>query len=276
MSGNFDINGNLKTKVDDTTPINVTPTPVTNNDFFLETAEGNVVDHSPITKFGYNSDIDTGSTPEDIWNQGGLYVAPTTARVHDIVSTSVNDTSAGTGARTVFIIGIDGSYNRVTETITLNGTSNVPTVNSYLHIHLMQVTSVGTTEVNQGVITATAQTDGTVTCSISTGDGQSASTIYLVPVGYRAFIMRIRARMNNPTANSAAEISVFTKPFGMGYQLKTRIGLNNSGNSFVELDYTGSSPYIVPEKSWLRLRCTSVTNNNTIIEGEYDLIVIKE
>lgn len=244
-------------------------------DFVLEVAKGNIPKHGVITKFGYNTDVDTGAS-EDVWNQGGLYVAPTTARVHDIASTSVSDTSAGTGARTVLIYGINGSYNRVTETVTMNGGSNVATANSYLHIHLIQVQTVGSGGVNAGKITATAQTDATVTCSIEIGEGQSASTIYLVPTGYTAYIMRTRARMNNATASSSAKVGLYTIPFGLSLQLKTFMGINNSGSSFVELDYTGSSPFIVTEKSWIKMRCISVSNNNTEIEAEYDLILVQD
>lgn len=244
--------------------------------FSLEVAKGNVTKHGLITKFGFNSDVDTGSTPEDIWNTGGAYVAPTTARVHAIVSSSANDTSAGTGARTVLLFGVDATYTRITETVTLNGTTPVNTVNSWLHIHLIQCRTVGSGGVNAGTITATAATDATVTISVEASQGQSASSVYLVPLGYTAYIMRLRSRMNCATASSAATVGLYTIPFGLSLQLKTQMGINNSGSSFVELDYTDSAPFIVPEKSWIRLRCTSVTNNNTSVEAEYDLIVVQD
>jgi len=111
---------------------------------------------------------------------------------------------------------------------------------------------------------------------MDSGEGQSASSIYLVPAGYTAYIMRLRARMNCATASSAAEVGLFTIPFGRALQMKTSIGINNSGSSYVELDYTGSAPFIVTEKSWIKMRCTSVTNNNTSVQGEYDLILVKD
>ncbi len=42
-------------------------------DFYVEVQRGKVPRHSIINKFGFNSDIDTGSVSEDIWNGGGLY-----------------------------------------------------------------------------------------------------------------------------------------------------------------------------------------------------------
>ena len=67
-------------------------------DFILEISKGNVANHSEVTRFGRNDDIDTGSVPEDLWNgPTALYVVPTAARVYAIVSTSTDDTDAGTG-----------------------------------------------------------------------------------------------------------------------------------------------------------------------------------
>jgi hypothetical protein len=174
---------------------------------------------------------------------------------------------------TILIRGINGSYNAVSETITMNGTTNVPTVNSYVHIHLIQNTgSVN----NIGTITATAVTDGTVTINMGIGANQSVSSIYMVPVGYKGYIMKVRGRMTNGTANSGATIQLLNKPFGGVFQLKTQMGLNNAGTSFIVLDYTNSCPFIVQGKSMTKLTCSSVTNNNTSVEGEYDLILVQD
>lgn len=247
---------------------------IKNRDFSLEIAKGNVSKHSLLTRLGHNGDIDTGAV-EDLWGAGGVYVAPTAARIHAIVSTSTNDAAAGTGMRTVLIYGINASYVRITETVTMNGTTPVNTVNSYLHIHLMQSQSAGSGLTNAGTITATAATDATVTCQIDIGEGQSAQGAYLIPTGYKAYIVKLRARMNNATANSAAVVSLFTLPFGLAWQQKTQVGLNNTGSSYVELDLS-KAPYIVPEKSWIKLRCMSVTNNNTDVQGEYDIILVQD
>jgi hypothetical protein len=63
-------------------------------DIMLEIAREKVPGMSHVNKFGRNPDIDTATTPEDIWDVGGLYVPPTQGRTHDIASSSAND--AGT------------------------------------------------------------------------------------------------------------------------------------------------------------------------------------
>lgn len=79
-----------------------------------------------INKFGYNPDVDIGT--EYIWANGGLWVPPTQARVHNIVSTDANDNGTGTtGALTLRIFGLDTNYNEINEDITLNGQTIVAT-----------------------------------------------------------------------------------------------------------------------------------------------------
>lgn len=120
-----------------------------------------------------------------------VWIAPTAARVHDIVSSSANDTSAGSGARTVQVWGLT-SWNddelESTEMITMNGTTPVSTVNSYVVIHRMRVRTNGATGWNEGAISATAQTDSTVTAQMPAGQGQTQLAVRGVPEGWRAFV----------------------------------------------------------------------------------------
>ena len=127
----------------------------------IEIAAGNVPGYSTMQKFGHNDDIDTGTVPETIWTQGGLWVPPTAARTHQITSTDVADdyntpSSGGTGARTLRIWGLDANFVEQTEDINLNGTANVATANTYTRIFRMMVLTAGSNKKNVGDITATA------------------------------------------------------------------------------------------------------------------------
>ena len=254
----------LKADLTETQPVSIASAP---KNYLFELAKGGIVGSMAITKFGLNGDIDVGTFPEDLWGTSGTYVQPTAARIHNFVSTSASDTM------TILVRGINSNYDAQSETIIMNGLTPRPTVNSYFHIHLIQNTGSSN---NVGNITGTAAVDNTVTINMLAGNNQSISSIYMVPVGYKGYIMRCRGRMTNTTANNGATIQLLNKPFGGVFQLKTQVGLNNSGSSFVELDYTNSCPFVLQAKSITKLTCSSVTSNNTVVEGEYDLILVQD
>lgn len=149
-------------------------------DRMLEIARGNVEGMKAVTAFGLNGDI--GTSEEDVWDGGGDWTAPTTARTHAVVSSSVNDTNGGTGARTVRLHGLTGwGAAEVSEDITMNGTTPVNTTNSYVMVNRLEVLTSGSAGPNDGTITATAATDSTVTARIAAGEGYSLAAIYGLP-----------------------------------------------------------------------------------------------
>jgi len=108
---------------------------------------------------------------------GTTYNEQTTNGQRSFVSSNANDTSAGTGARTVLVTYYDqdlaGPY---TETVTLNGTSAVNTVaNDICFIESMEVLTVGSQLGNLGAITMYDSTDGggSVVGSIAVGDNET-------------------------------------------------------------------------------------------------------
>jgi hypothetical protein len=168
-------------------------------DYALEVPAGRVANMAGVNKFGRAEDgIQTTAT--DIWDRADssatqqIWTAPTTARIHDITSTSIQDDGnpegAGTGAQAVIVYGLTSwSAAEVNETVILNGTANVATSNSYVIIHRIKVTEVGSTyNINAGTITATAQTDGTVTAQINPGNGQTEMSIYGIPNTQTAYM----------------------------------------------------------------------------------------
>ena len=68
--------------------------------FNLQVSRGQIQGHSTVIVFGYNPDVDTAE--ETIWPANGLIPHPTVASVLKISSSSADDASAGTAARTVF------------------------------------------------------------------------------------------------------------------------------------------------------------------------------
>jgi hypothetical protein len=232
-----------------------------NKDFYLEVAKGNVANHISINLFGRNTDIDSASA-EDVWPHGGDWTAPTTNRLHNIASSDANDTSAGTGARTVLVTGLNGSYAVTSESITLNGVANVSTTNSYVFISEIKVTSAGSGLVNAGNITATAQTDATVSCSVTIGKNKSAMGIYQVPAGYTAYLSYYQAGFQNSTGGAYCDVELLSKPDGGVFSVIGYHGIINTGTS-IEDDYY-YSPVVLTEKTIIKTRATSSANNSNV------------
>ncbi len=129
------------------------------SDMYLEAAMGNLAGVADFEKFGKNSDIDTGTDPEDIWNGGGTYTGfPTSAaETLEIFSSDAADTSAGTGARTVTIYNLLDSTGAESPSITvsLSGTTPVSlgALTYYRGGSRMKVITAGSGGENAGTLT---------------------------------------------------------------------------------------------------------------------------
>lgn len=177
-------------------------------------------------KFGYNGDVDTGAAGEDIWNQGGVWAAPTTHRQHNIVSTSVADVGSSTGAHTINVVGLNHQGREIEEEVLLNGQTDVLTENFYQRIYRMYVILAGSGGANAGIITATAVTDGTVTASISIGDNQTLIAIYTVPANKRG-LMNILNVSIDPSNNTTVTMNLMSRKKGEVWRVKSRFILTN-------------------------------------------------
>lgn len=154
----------------------------------IRVAQGLVTGASTFNKLGRNSAIGTSETY--IGNVGGTApYMPTAAVGVEIVSSSANDTSAGSGARSVTITGLNSSFVLQSETIATNGTSAVAAANNYIRVFSAVVASSGTYGAsNAGNITIRQSGAGTSFAVIGTGIGRSQSSHYCVPSGYGLYL----------------------------------------------------------------------------------------
>lgn len=235
--------------------------------FSLQASRGLVLGTIAVSIGGYNPEIDPGTAPEDIWTGGGIWLAPTAPRIHDLVSTDAGDTGAGAGARTVRVFGLqtwDGK--ETSELITMNGLTPVPTVNSYVMINGMRVeTSGNITQGNAGDITATAQVDGTVTAVISIADGQTSMAIYGWPslqtmhfTSYSAFLVETGGSANEIRLQAAIRRNP-DQP-DTAYADTGEIGVFGQGTSYAP--FYLDPPVAIPGPAIAKVRCLQVSANN--------------
>lgn len=229
--------------------------------------------YSITNKFGTNSDVDTTSTPEDIWEVGGLYAGfpDTTLETISLVSDASADDVAGTGARQVRITGLDANYNQITETVTLSGLTPVSTAAQFRRAHTMQVVSAGSGGVNVGTLTAQhTTTTANVFLSILPGTNQSTCSAFTVPAGYTAYMRALHAAIRG--GNTAAiDGYIWTRAFGQPFRARRPF----TASSSFRLDDVIYGGLVFTEKSDLVLRIYATSANNIAVNGGYDLILVQ-
>lgn len=245
--------------------------------FELEVDLGNIAGYTIDTKFGRNSDIDTGSVPEDIWEGGGLYTGQPdgfTPELVTVVSDDANDTSAGTGARTVRIYGLktSSSTEYESEDITLNGTTLVDSVNSWWRVVRCYVLTAGSGAENAGIISiASKVTTANIFARVPAGTNQSQILALTVPA-QRTFVLRrlrIAITRNNGSAGSA-NITLRAREQGGVYRAVRNFELQTGAP--VEFTALGGTKFIAGTD--LKFMVDDVSDNNTIAEGAFEYLLI--
>lgn len=165
-------------------------------------------DSSPIRNIvilGENGDVDTGTIPETIWdNGGGLYAFPTAQTVATLVSASASDTLGGIGANYVLLEGLNSDYEEISEVVTLNGVTPVNSVNQYFRINFARVVYSGSNKKNVGDITITV--DAKTVKHIMAGESIDHTGVFTVPVNHRLFLTATSFNINRGTAGAKALI----------------------------------------------------------------------
>jgi hypothetical protein len=160
--------------------------------YLYDIAEGNVPNHTPYAKLGYNGDV--GATEEDIITQGGVYPWIAAGGIAlEVVSSDANDTLAGTGVQKVKITYLDTDYSQQTQTLDMAGLTPVPlTDTTILRVNSIRATQVGTAGMSVGNITCRLVGGAaTVYRQIAAGFTRGRGLTYTVPLGKTLYLTSI-------------------------------------------------------------------------------------
>jgi len=239
----------------------------------IDIAEGKRRGYAIVNKFGRNQDIDTGSE-EDVWEGGGVYPGFPTGSGELITasSSSANDTSAGSGARTIKIFGLDDNGLEQNETITLNGASLVDSVNSYTRVNRIVVLTSGSSNsaFNDGIITiAHKTTTANIFGKVPIGANQSQIACYTIPAGKTGYLRYLHASIKR--SNSAtADGDLWIREDGASPRTVRIFSLSQT-SSLKDTIFGGIR---LPALTDLSLRISSVSSNNTGVTGGFDIILV--
>jgi hypothetical protein len=194
--------------------------------FDLQVARGQIMGHDHLDLFGYSAVV--GSTAmgplwEGLTSSGGNYPFPASAAQIVVVSSSASDTAV-----TMLISGLDANFAPITESVALNGTTNVTTVKSFLRINNV------TTTAGNAVGNVTFTSGSTVIAKVNAGLGQTQMSVYTVPAGYTFYLTYYQADGNTTTTSGAY----------MNTRLRTT--LNPSGVVLISGQSTYLTSLIIP------------------------------
>lgn len=179
----------------------------------LVDSEGRLVT-SALTGFGADftfGDVATAATTRVLVNRT-VYTEQTTNAQRSVLSSSANDTAAGTGARTIIITYLDQTgAGPFTETITLNGTTAVNTVATNIcFIEEIRVVTAGSTGSNVGIISLRSATGGggVTIGTIAATNNQTFWCHHYVPIGRECNITGISCGHSGTTVGSGAVFTI--------------------------------------------------------------------
>lgn len=174
--------------------------------YAYDIAEGNISNHTQFTKLGYVTTV--VNVEQDIWSKGGKYVFPTATGSMIVQSTSTLDHSTGSGIRTLKIGYLDGNYVSKSETISMNGTTQVATTNTDIfRVNSIRAVTTGTGLKAAGTIQVSGSSSANVYRILNIGQTRGRSLIYTVPSGSTVYITGMNL---SSSATASGHFGTFT------------------------------------------------------------------
>jgi len=227
--------------------------------YLYDIAVGNISGHEPVRRFGYNPDVDINW--ETICGLSTLQPYLTSAERLQVASNDAADDGdpPGTGTHTVLVSGLDENYDRISETVVLNGTTNVMTDASFLRVLCLAVTAAGSTGSNEGTITVSNNADDTVLAQIEIGENNALCASYTVPNGYTLYIVQIMAAEGS---NKGSQFAFWKRSHGGLWTIARRNVLLDDS-----IVLTMPMPVVVTAKTDVEMRVRGILAGATVAGG---------
>ena len=237
-------------------------------DFNLMVAESLYQNRSNTIKDGINEDIDTGTTPEDIWNNGGVYTGFVTATD----SGEIVVAGADTGTIYYSYMATDTDLDYTFGSIAIAGAGTYVLGHNIWRSNFAYFVASTPTVFNVGLITLRhTATPTNIFWSIPIGYSQSFCSAYTVPYKSAIYLDRVSGSMRGNSTGSLDGFFYF-KPYGESPRYRFPFELQYGTIYFDEIDYLVK----IPERTDLMPRILTSSANNLSAKISYRFIKVKE
>ena len=241
--------------------------------FELQVSRGQIQGHRNVTVFGFNPDVD--NTQVSVWPLPSLITFPASAIRMTVSSTSANDTSNGTGARTIVVEGVDANYNEVTETVTMNGQTPVTMTAFLLRVNYAYVSTAGSGngaagDIYIGTGAVTAGVPATTYDIIKFDYNVTTTGSFTIPAGYTGYVSQGLFSTGQAGGSNAVQGRLLSRGTNNVRRTAAITTINNGVANYV-FEY----PLAIPEKTTLEATAIGSSTNNAV-SSMFILVLIKE
>lgn len=242
----------------------------------IDIAEGKRAGYSIINKFGRNTDVDTGTLPEDVNNGQDAYAGFPLGddETITITSTSAEDTNTtGAGAWTMRIFGLDSNGDLQQEDVNLNGITGVTTSNTFTRVFraIVLTSASSNTAFNVGAITLKhTTTTANIFAIMAANTNQTENTAYTIPNGCTGYLRYFNLDVNK--ANTAVvDGNVWVRESGKSPRLIRPFSASNTEGHQEQI--YGGIP--LPSLTDLTVRIVSSSASNVGVTSNLDILLVK-
>lgn len=241
--------------------------------FDLQVSRGQIQGHRNVTVFGFNPDVDTAQV--SVWPLPSLIPFPSVALQMTVSSSNANDTSAGTGARTIVVEGLDANYNEVSETVTLNGQTPVTMAASLLRVNYAYVATAGSGngaagDVYIGTGVVTAGVPATVYDVVKFDYNTTITGSFTIPGGYTGYLSQGLFSSGQAGGSNQVQGRLITRGTNNIRRTAAVTSINNG-----VADYVFEYPVAIPEKTTVEATAIGSSTNNSV-SSMFILLLVKE
>lgn len=229
--------------------------------FGLGVAKGQFQNISHVHKFGAVPAMSVNTTGT-VWDVNDtLYPWSAFATAGTLSLTRASASDAG---KVVTVVGLNATYDQITENVTLTAESGNVTTNTFIRVFRAYMTTgsnIGNIDIIRGATTV---------ARINANKSQTLMAVYTVPAGHSAYLLQGTASCQ---AGADATGDMFIRYFGeASFRVGHSFELSGAGGQYL---HPFQVPIKIPQKSDIDVRAL-VRSNNARVTAAFDLLLDKD